>query len=134
MHPFEFYIWNKGKNYIDAHKLALEKFFFFSWCGLGVVVVLLLLVVTRSSLHPTFWILREQEAQHCSSACTSVLSQNRKELKHCCIRMNSSKLFPFRILKICHAILLLKWLSFSDHSSREVKRTYFILLDLPHFF
>lgn len=54
-------------------------------------MVLLLLVVTRSSLHPTFWILREQEVQHCSSACTSVLSQNLKELKHYCIRMNSSE-------------------------------------------
>ena len=91
----------------------------------GQRLALLPLVVTSSSLHPTVWILREQEAQHFTSACTSVLSLSLRELSTVASGWIPLKLFLFRILTICHVTLLLKRLSFSNHSAREVKRTHF---------
>lgn len=84
MHSSEFYIWNKENKkavtqrltYVDAQNLVLETVLdrVFKRAFLGGGGVDLSLVVTSASLHPTFWILREPEAQHFSSACTSVFS------------------------------------------------------------
>lgn len=50
------------------------------------------LVVTSASVHPTFWILRGQEASisHLPAHLSSLKSKSQRT-KHCYIRMNSSE-------------------------------------------